>query len=208
MVSQRKVLVVDDEPVVRASCRRVLGREGYHVETAESGRDGLGRACATPYDVVITDLRMPDLDGMELIRQLRKRDAATPVLVITGYGSIASAVEAVRLGACGYLEKPFTPMRLVQAVREALAETPAEDASATESAAEVVKQVLTQASRDGDLGSTLLTEGSGALAGVALGPEAKAAIVSGDVGWLEAHVGHLSAEQQEWLEHRLQAEIC
>ena len=122
MVSARKVLVVDDEPIVNESCRRVLGEEGYDVDTTESGREGLRRACSRAYDLVITDLKMPDMDGMDLIRSLRGRRAAMPVLVITGYGSVPSALKAVRLGVSDYIEKPFTPMRLTQAVHEALAE--------------------------------------------------------------------------------------
>jgi len=207
MVSQRRVLVVDDEPLVNASCRRVLGTEGYDVETTESGQDGLSRACTRPYDVVITDLKMPDLDGMDLIRQLHRRHASTPILVITGYGSIASAVEVIQLGARDYIEKPFTPDRLIQAVHDALAEEPAEGGGAVEIDADLVRKVLARASRDGDFADTLLTQGSSALPNVDLSPEAKAAIVSGDIGWLEAHVGPLSAEQREWLARRLQAEI-
>ena len=65
MVAARRVLVVDDEPVVNESCRRVLTREGYEVDTAQSGREGLDRALAADFDLVITDLKMPDLDGMD-----------------------------------------------------------------------------------------------------------------------------------------------
>jgi DNA-binding NtrC family response regulator len=209
MSNARRVLVVDDEPIVNESCRRVLGEEGYDVDTTESGQEGLQRACARAYDLVITDLKMPDLDGMDLIRALRERRPATPVLVITGYASVMSAVRAVRLGVCDYIEKPFTPMRLTKAVHEALAAEKGAEKEEPRVAidAELVKEVLRRASRDRDFGSDLLTQGSRVLSGLALSPEAKAAILSGDIAWIEARCGDLSPEERDWLERRLQAEI-
>ena len=204
MVAGAKVLVVDDEPVVNESCRRVLAREGFEVNTTESGQDGLSRAFAQHFDLVITDLKMPDLDGMEIVRTLRSQRPRTAVVVITGYGTVASAVEATRLGVSDYIEKPFTPAQLAQAVQRALhaAEPPRVDIEA-----ELVRDVLRQASADPKFGQQLLTTGSRVLSGLALSAQAKAAIVSGDIAWIEKHYGELSPEERTWLEGRLEAEI-
>lgn len=205
MVAGRKVLVVDDEPTVTKSCRRILAEEGYEVLTTESGRDGMNRAFAQEFDLVLTDLKMPDLDGMELVRALRHKRPQTAVVVITGYGTVRSAVEATRLGVSDYIEKPFTPEQIVAAVDQALPSEESQPELRIE--AELVKAVLRLASRDQDFGAQLLTEGSSVLTGFPLSSETKAAIVSGDIVWIEKECGELSVEERDWLERRLQAEI-
>lgn len=130
MSSQARVLVVDDEPVVTHSCRRILAQQGYGVETAGNGHDGLSRARSKHFDLVVTDLRMPDLGGMELLHTLKKEQPQTPVIVITGYGTASSVAEATSLGAFAYLHKPFTPSEMTDAVVGALSEVEAEPARA------------------------------------------------------------------------------
>lgn len=200
----RTALVVDDEPVVTRGCRRVLSEAGYEVDTAESGREGMRRALEKNFDLVMTDLKMPDLDGMELVRTLRSQRPATAVVIITGYGTIPSAVEAIRIGVADYLEKPFSPEQLTEAAERAVAAPRAERETRIE--AESVKNVLRLAARDGDFGTSLLREGSRVLSGYALSSEAKAAIVSGDIAWIERECGELSSEERDWLERRLEAE--
>ena len=205
MVAGRRILVVDDEAIVARSCRRILAAEGDEVQTAETGREGLKRALSEHFDVVMADLRMPDLDGMELVRTLRSERPETAVIVITGYGSVASAVEAAKLGVLDYIEKPFTPAQ----IREALGHVPA-DAEGTGSArieAELVREVLRLAARDRNFGQRLLYEGSRVLSGYALTSQAKAAIASGDIAWVERECGELSVEERAWLRGRLEAEI-
>ena len=205
MVASPRVLVVDDEPVVNESCRRVLSARGYEVDTVESGREGMSRASAQEFDLVITDLRMPDLDGMELVRTIRRERPNTAIVVITGYGSVPSAVEAVRLGVADYIEKPFTPKQLTDAVAKAFA--PAAEAAAASIEAELVKEVLRRAARDPGFGGELLMKPGRVLCGMALSPEAKMAIASGDIAWIEKTCGELSPEERAWLERRLEAEI-
>ena len=120
MTGGKRILVVDDEPVVTGSCRRALTSAGHQVEIAESGREGLNRALSQRFDVVVTDLRMPDLDGMDLVRSLRKNAPQTAIVIITGHGTIPSAVTATSLGVSEYIEKPFTPGEIVNAVNKAL----------------------------------------------------------------------------------------
>lgn len=207
MVAARRILVVDDEPMVASSCRRILAAAGDDVQASQSGREGLQRALAGNFDVVMADLRMPDLDGMELVRTLRARRPEVAVIILTGYGSVASAVEAVKLGVVEYIEKPFTPEQLTEAVGRAAVAGPAGGEEEPIIDADQVRQVLKQASEDPDFGRRLLHEGSRVLSGFSLGRRAEAAIVSGDIAWIERRCGELSAEQRDWLQRRLQAEI-
>lgn len=205
MDARGRILVVDDEPVVNESCRRILSARGFAVETTESGRDGLSRAARQDFDLVITDLRMPDLDGMDLVRQIRRERPHTAIVVITGYGTVPSAVEAVRLGVADYIEKPFTPAELADAVTKAL--PPAAEAPPVRVEAVLVREVLRLASSDPAFGQALVAPGGRVLSDLALAPEAKAAIASGDIAWIEKACGELPQAERAWLERRLEAEI-
>lgn len=130
VVVEKRVLVVDDEEIVRQSCERALTDAGYAVRTAGSGREAL-RACrAEPFDVMLTDLRMPDMDGIEVIRAVAKEFPEVRVVIITGYPSRESAEQAAKLGIFDYLEKPLSPGRLSEATAVALARPPRHTASA------------------------------------------------------------------------------
>ena len=205
MVAARRVLVVDDEPIVTKSCRRVLAGQGYDVETTLSGREGLDRAFTERFDLVMTDLKMPDLDGMELVRALRKERPQTVIVIITGYGTVPTAVEAMKLGVADYVEKPFTPEEIAEAVDHAL--LGAEEEAGVEIDADLVREVLKMASEDNDFGRRLLFEGSRTLSGYSLSSDAKAAILSGDIAWIKEHCGELSSEERDWLRRRLVAVI-
>ncbi len=128
-VPPARILVIDDEEVVHVSLRRILGRCGHHVDAELSAVAGLERlADEEPYDLVITDLMMPEMNGIELLRQLRERELEVPVLMITGYPTISTALEALRLDAMDYIAKPFTRQELLAPVNRALrrgAATPA-----------------------------------------------------------------------------------
>lgn len=110
-----RVLVVDDDPVVRRSCERVL-EHGYEVQLAETGRDGLNSLGTESFDVALVDLKLPDIDGMDILRQASSRFPRVPIIIITGYSTVRSAVEAIKLGAFEYIPKPFTPDELETAV--------------------------------------------------------------------------------------------
>ena len=124
MVAHQRVLVVDDEPTVRDSCQRILTERGYEVETAPAGKDGLDRTRRGYFDCVLVDLKLPDMDGMEIVRRVRADRSHMAVLIITGYGTVETAAEAARLGASDYVSKPFTPEEIVKAVEGALARPP------------------------------------------------------------------------------------
>ena len=106
------LLVVDDEPPVLSLIRRVAEKEGFEVITCTDGRQAIAIAQSRRPDLVMVDLRMPDVAGLEIVRALREADAKAMVVLMTGFGSIDSAVEAVKLGAADYLTKPFDLQRL------------------------------------------------------------------------------------------------
>ena len=119
-MSTGKILVVDDEDIVRTSCSRTLSPEGYDVRLAKNGAEGLKMANEERFDLVLTDLKMPDMDGIEVLRIIKEQWPETAVIIVTGYQTVDTAVKAIKLGAYDYIEKPFTPDALITAVREAL----------------------------------------------------------------------------------------
>lgn len=121
-MSKPKILVIDDEAIVRISCRKCLTLEGYDVTLAGTGLEGLRLTETDHYDLILTDLKMPDMDGMEFLIKMKQKQPEAKVIMITGYSTAEHAEEAMRLGAYNYIEKPFTPDTLVAAVKKALSE--------------------------------------------------------------------------------------
>ena len=112
--TRRRVLAVDDEAVVVQAIRRSLAGRAYHVDEAFSGHAALARVANERYDLVLLDMRMPDLNGLELLSKIRECQPTVPVVIVTGYPTIETAVEAIQKGAADYLAKPFTPEELRQ----------------------------------------------------------------------------------------------
>ena len=104
---QGKILIVDDEKTIRESVSLVLNEEGYETELAATGDDALKMLNESDYDVLITDLKMPGMDGMELVKNSLKICPQTSVIIITAHASVESAIEALRMGAFDYILKPF-----------------------------------------------------------------------------------------------------
>jgi DNA-binding NtrC family response regulator len=119
-MSASRVLIVDDEPDMLENCSRILSRLGYACSTAENGRAALRMLESERPDLVLTDLKMPEMDGMALLQHAHATDPDLPVIVITGFASIESAVTAVREGAFDYLPKSFSVDQLRVAVERAL----------------------------------------------------------------------------------------
>jgi DNA-binding NtrC family response regulator len=116
------ILVVEDDAAMRDLLVEELADNGFHVEAAAGGRGGVERVRAGGIDVVVTDLRMPDLDGFDLLRDLKATEASPHIIMITAFGSIDTAIKAVKLGAFDYITKPFEVEALVLAIERALAE--------------------------------------------------------------------------------------
>jgi len=97
-----RILVVDDESIVCESCQRILQEEGYEVECTQDGKEAFEKMRANPFDVVITDLKMPGIDGMDVLKILQKDYPETIIIMITGFSTVETAVEAMKLGAFDY----------------------------------------------------------------------------------------------------------
>ena len=115
-----KLLFIDDEDIVLRSSRRIFAGSDFEIETAPSGDQGLAMAMAKDYDIVVTDLKMPGLGGMEVLKALRKDRPGTTVIIFTGFSSVDTAREALKAGAFDYIPKPFTPEELRSVVANAL----------------------------------------------------------------------------------------
>jgi len=120
MSAPARILVVDDELGIREGCRRVLAEEGYAIELAEDGMNGLAKVREKPYDLILVDLMMPGIGGLDLIQKIHEIDPEIILVVITGYAAIETAVEATKRGAYEYLPKPFTPEALSVLVKRGL----------------------------------------------------------------------------------------
>ena len=116
------ILVIDDEQIMRDGCSRILSKDGWSVICAENGEQGLEEIQSHPekIDVILLDLMMPGMSGMEVLDQVRAIDPNLLVIVITGYATVESAVEAMKKGAYDFIPKPFTPDQLRIVVRRAL----------------------------------------------------------------------------------------
>jgi excisionase family DNA binding protein len=117
-----RVLVVDDEATIREVLAKTLALVEYDVDLAADGRTAIERLRMISYDLLITDLKMPGVDGLAVIREARRLKADIPVIIITGFSTEASAIEAVNLGVSGYLTKPFRVPRVLAAAAKALGE--------------------------------------------------------------------------------------
>ena len=116
----KRVLVVDDDPGIRDALRMILEYEGYQVTTAADGKSALTSLDSERVDAVLLDIKMPGMDGLEILDRIAEREAAPPVLMISGHGDIATAVEATRRGAVDFLEKPPERERILVSLRNAL----------------------------------------------------------------------------------------
>jgi len=115
-----RILVVDDEKVVLNGCEKILGEAGYWVKTTLSAKQALDILKEGPFDIVITDIKMPEISGMELLKTIKRDYPEITVIVITGYSTVETAVDAMKLGAFDYLPKPFTSDQVVLVIKRAL----------------------------------------------------------------------------------------
>jgi CheY-like chemotaxis protein len=109
MAKKGKILVLDDDPVVTLSCKRILGAEGYHIITTDRGEDAIKKVSSEEFDLLISDIRLPDVNGISVLKESKIVQPNLDVVIITGYPTLDDAREAVRLGAFEFIEKPFTP---------------------------------------------------------------------------------------------------
>jgi len=197
-MEKKKVLAIDDEQIVLDSVSQILIDENYEVDVSLSGREGLDWAIERPYDIVLTDIRMPDIGGMRVLRDIKRIKSSLPVVIITGYATTKSAVQAMKLGAAEYIEKPFEPEELLEAVARAIG-IAAEDEEQGLIHKEEMAKVLERAESDDEFFANLLDNGADALDEYDLTKAEKLAIVTGDVSWIEDQVGRLTRPQRRML---------
>jgi len=197
-MEKKKVLVIDDEQIVLDSVSTLLADENFEVDVSLSGREGLDWAIERAYDIVLTDIRMPDIGGMRVLRDIKRIKPSLPMIIITGYASVQSAIQAMKLGAAEYIEKPFEPEELLEAVARALGATPEAEEQTLIHKEEMAK-VLERAESDDEFFTNLLENGADALDEYDLTRPEKLAIVTGDVRWIEDQIGRLTRPQRRML---------
>ncbi len=114
-----KILIIDDERAIRRALREILEFESFEVEEAEDGKQGVDKATAGEYDIIFCDIKMPNMDGMEVLDALSEASVDTPVIMISGHGNIDTAVQAIKKGAFDFIEKPLDLNRILVTVRNA-----------------------------------------------------------------------------------------
>ncbi len=122
MPASGHILIIDDEASLRQTFTRILRQAGWDVTTAESGPDALQRLAASPYDLAYLDIRLPGMDGVQVLKEIHRLYPQLPVVLFTAHASLQTAVEAIRLGATDYLTKPIDPDTLIARTRTILAE--------------------------------------------------------------------------------------
>ena len=207
-MSNPKVLVIDDERIVIDSIAKILKEERIDVDSTLSGRQGVEMALQKDYDLVLSDLRMPDIGGMRVLRDIKRAKPKLPVVIITGYATVPSAVQAMKLGAAEILEKPFSPDGLVYTVQKAMQPVPPEaiEEQGLVHRTEILR-LLERAAADQNMVYELMHCGADALADFQLTNAEKLAILTADIEWIEKHIGQLSATQRKWLDARRNSEI-
>ena len=114
------VLLVDDDPSIRLLCTKILGMKGLEVHTASDGEEAIRKVAAGDYRIVLLDLKLPGMDGIECLKRLKAEGCRADIVMVTGYGNVPTAVEAMKMGARDFIEKPFQPEDLLSMVEDIL----------------------------------------------------------------------------------------
>ncbi|MFO8184676.1 MAG: response regulator [Candidatus Aegiribacteria sp.] len=131
MMEDKRILIIDDEKNIRLTLSHAIEPMGFSVDSAVNGEEGLEKIAENDYDIILLDLKMPGMDGLEVLRRLREISEGVRVIIITAYGTIENAVEAMKQGAVDYIQKPFSPKEIRDIIsdiagRESLSEKDAE----------------------------------------------------------------------------------
>ena len=208
------ILVMEDDRGVAKGLEMTLTEEGYDVHVAGTGQLAMSALKEEHFDLLIADLRLPDINGMEVIRQVKELDPNTEVIAITGYPTTAIAVEAMKLKVNDFIPKPFDENKIKTAVSKVLhtrKERPTVEAAKTDEEKLIQKrevaEVLNRTADDSKFWLSLMENGSQVLKTYTLSSEAKAAILSGDLGWINRNIGELTQKQLMFIYKRLESEV-
>jgi DNA-binding response OmpR family regulator len=207
------ILVMEDDRNVAKGLKMTLTEAGYGVYVAGTGQSAMSAFKDEHFDLLIADLRLPDTNGMEVIRQVKELDPKTEVIAITGYPTTAIAVEAMKLKVNDFLPKPFTEDQIMKAVNKALnarKERPTVEAAKSDAEKLIQKrevtEVLNRTADDSKFWVSLMENGSEVLKAYTLSSEAKAAILTGDLRWINQNIGELTQKQLMFIYKRLESE--
>jgi len=206
---------MEDEPSMAKGLEMVLTEEGYDVDLAMTGQSALDKFSRNPFDLLVADLRLPDMDGIKVIKEVKDRRPETEAIIITGYPNVSSAVDSAKIGVFEYLRKPFTEDQFKEAVEGALKKKQesimADLISERETGRQIRKheviRILDKTSQDADFWSELMEKGSDALKDYRLSLMAKAAIISGDLKWIKDNADELNEKQLKFIYKRLDREV-
>jgi ActR/RegA family two-component response regulator len=208
------ILIMEDEINLAKGLQMVLREKGYDVELAMTGESAMFKSGTAPFDLLVADLRLPDMDGMQVVKELKERCPDTEAIIITGYPTVPTALDSAKIGVFEYLRKPFTDDEFKEAVERALQkkkEAGMDDFfSYTEKGRQILKEevmhVLDKISHDDDFMQGIIEKGVDALKDYRLSAMAREAIITGDLKWIEENVGRLNEQQIELLCSRLERE--
>jgi len=210
------ILIMEDDLNVAKGLAMILTEEGYDVEIQGTGYGAMDAMGKHDYDLLMADLRLPDIDGMQVVKQLKETKPDTEVIVMTGYATSDLAVNAMKLGAHDFITKPFTEEQIKSAIKEALDQNTSKSNRESLSSVDLknntsiqkreVLKVLNRTSEDEKFWINLMEEGSSALSDYTLSSEAKAAIASGDLQWINENIGELTQKQLMFIYKRLERE--
>ena len=210
-----KILVMEDEASMAEGLKMILSEDGYKVDVAGDGQSALDYFKRNTFDLLLADLRLPDMDGLDVIRQLKQDLPLADVVVITGYPSVDTAVSSASLGVRDYLRKPFTEDEIKTVVhdvfrtrnqgsREKFLNETKEGRLIQKR--EVIK-VLDRTAMDWSFWKDLSDDPSKVLENYQLSSAAKAAIACGDLRWINQYVGELTQKQLMFMYKRLEREV-
>jgi DNA-binding response OmpR family regulator len=210
------ILIMEDDLNVAKGLKMILEEQGYDVELQGTGLGAMDAIGKYDYDLLMADLHLPDIDGMQVVKRAKETKPDTGVIVMTGYATSSLAVDAMKIGAHDFIAKPFTEEQIKASIREALdmnasktsrAASPLLDSENNKSIEKKeVLSVLNRTSEDEDFWLHLMEEGTAALAEYRLTSEAKAAIASGDLQWINENIGELTQKQLMFIYKRLERE--
>ena len=206
-MKKTRILVMEDDTTISAALDMILTEAGYDVDVAETGEAALELFGQKEFDLIVADLKLPGINGMDVIKQVKEKKPEMQVIVITGVGTQPIAEEALELGANEFLPKPFTDDQIKTAINEALKH---HDAGPFRLFSLIQKRevlgVLSRAADDQKFWDDLMELGSEALDKNQLIGDAKAAITSGDLKWINENVGELNQKQLRFIYKRLERE--
>ena len=206
-IDTTRILVMEDDVNIARGLATILGDENYSVEVANDGQSAIDAFKKEDFDLLIADIRLPDMNGLDVIKQVRRHTPETKIIVITGFVSTTVAVDAMHNGVADFLPKPFSENQIIKSVEKTLELSSSEDGAYVHSISETDKliqkkevlQVLDRTNEDQLFCHDLQQKGTEALADYALSDEAKEAIAKGDLDWINNNVGELTQKQLKYV---------